>query len=380
VCVSATKCGKTMACAWWLAHQVANTPGGMFWWVGPTNDVGLIGYKSVIHLLGPVVRKTNDRPFKARCWNGAIVLLKTAQEPEFLRGAGVSAMVLDEAGTPVFDAAWPEIRTTISATKGRLKIIGNPGDIGGFMHKAVQWSRDSSRASWSYHGWKFLDRPTATAEEMEEAAIDFGGVESDDYRRYYLGEFIEGGGSFFYNISDVCVSDPQQPVVGEKYVIGVDPCIRSDYFVASVFKHRTREQVWLSRHKGSPTEHQEAEVARLARHYNNATVLVEVNGPGGPIWSRLVGRGVNAYPHETSARSKPEMLYEYRSDISYALLKLLKHEEQEREHIAYQARRAPTGTTKFGAPSGGHDDTVIANALAAKLLRQQITAEMVWVA
>ena len=83
VCKSATKCGKTTACAWWLAREALLTPGALFWWVGPTNEVGLIGYKTVMHLLASEIVKQQERPWKFRVSNGASVALKTAQEPAF---------------------------------------------------------------------------------------------------------------------------------------------------------------------------------------------------------------------------------------------------------------------------------------------------------
>lgn len=174
VCKSATKCGKTMAAAWWLARQVIETPGGLFWWVGPTNEVGLIGYLTVLALLESIVAKKQERPWKFKTVHGAAVGLKTAQEPEFLRGAGVKGMVLDEAGAPDFDKAWPEIRTTISATRGRLKIVGNPGDAGQFLDRAERWASDSLMPEWSFHRWKFLDNPTMTEADLEQAKRELG--------------------------------------------------------------------------------------------------------------------------------------------------------------------------------------------------------------
>ena len=105
VCKSATKCGKTTAAAWWLAREIIETPGGLFWWVGPTNDVGLLGYKTVLYLLDSFVVKRQERPWKFQTEHGAMCCLKTAQEPEHLMGAGLNAGVLDEAGLPEYDKA-----------------------------------------------------------------------------------------------------------------------------------------------------------------------------------------------------------------------------------------------------------------------------------
>jgi len=378
VCKSATKCGKTTAAAWWLAREAAKSPGGMFWWVGPTNDVGLLGYKQVIHLLAPVIVKKSERPWKCRLANGAAILLKTAQEPDYLRGAGVLGMVLDEAGTPAFDPAWAEISTTIAATRGRLKIIGNPGDAGSFMDNAERWGMDPDMPDWDFRRWKFLDRPTATLQDFNEAKIMLGGDDSPEFRRYYLGETIHGAGSFFYNLDAVSTAAVEAPIPGRHYLIGVDPCISSDYFVASVWDVVARRQVYYSRYKGTPSEQQEEEIDRIARLYNDAGIVIEENGPGGPMCRNLMIRGRTVYPFSTNMSSKPKILMDYRSDIAHGTVTLLSDQYQKHEHVAYQMRTTKIGTTKFGNPHGGHDDMVMANAIANNGLKRAVNLEVVW--
>jgi hypothetical protein len=377
VCKSATKCGKTTASSWWLARQAMQKPGGLFWWVGPTNDVGLIGYKTVLHLLSAAIIKKQERPWKFYIENGSCIALKSAQEPEHLMGAGVNGGVLDEAGLREYDKAWPNIKTTISATRAPLKIIGNPGDAGQFMDRAERWGLDPSMPEWSFHRWKFLDRPTATESDLDQAKRELG-EDSTEYRRYYLGETIHGAGSFFHNLDTVSTGTVEEPKPGRQYLLGVDPCIRSDFFVATVWDVEARRQVYYSRHKGTPPEQQEEETNRVALLYNNAAIVIEVNGPGGPIARSLMIRGRAVYPFETTGKSKPECLYEYRSDIAHGTVTLLADEYQKQEHIAYQMRTTHIGTVKFGSPHGGFDDMVMANAIANNGLKRAVVPEVTW--
>lgn len=369
VCKSATKCGKTTAAAWWLADLALKSPGGLFWWVGPTNDVGFIGYKTVQHLLSSVIVKSQERPWKCYIENGACVALKTAQEPDHLMGAAVTGGVLDEAGLPEYERAWPNIKTTLTQTHGRLKIIGNPGDVGQFMDRAERWGMDPDMPEWSFHRWKFLDRPTATEHDLEQAKRELG-EDSVEFRRYYMGETIRGAGSFFYNVEEVSTGEVEPPRPGEPYLVGVDPCIRSDYFVASVWSIPRRRQVYYSRYKGSPSEQQEEEINRVSLLYNDAPIVIEVNGPGGPIARNLMMRGRAVHPFETSGKSKPLILHEYRSDIAHNTVTLLADEYQKSEHTAYQMRTTHIGTIKLGSPYGGNDDMVMANAIANNGLRR----------
>jgi hypothetical protein len=292
-------------------------------------------------------------------------------------------MVLDEAGTPDYDKAWPEIRTTITASRGRLKIIGNPGDAGQFMDKAEQWGQDPDYPEWSFRRWAFMDRPTARLSDLEQAKRELG-EDSPEFRRYYLGETIQGAGAFFYNLDEVCTGAVTPPEKGRTYVIGADPSgshgyERSDYFVASVFDLGSKRQVALSRYKGPPTEQQEEELDRLAREYNDAFITIEMNGPGAPIAQRLMRQGRNVLPFETTGKSKTEVLIEYRSDISHKLVTLLAEPYQKQEHLKYQRKVTPLGTVKYGAPAGCHDDTVMAAAIAAHGMRRCVVPEILWV-
>ncbi len=378
VCVSATKTGKSTACAWWMAHQMANTPDGMFWWIGPTFDMGILGYRNVQALLGPAMKEHVQRPYVTKCWNGSTLVLKTAQEPEHLRGAAVTAAVLDEAGTPTYDMAWPVIRTTISETKGRLKIIGNPGDRGGFFWRAVGYGKDETMPEWAYHQWNFLDRPTATQEELEEAKRELG-EDSADYQRYYLGKFVDEDGAFFTKVLHTSTMQEQGPRVGASYMIGVDAAIKTDFFVASVLREDNNTQVAVSRHKGPPSRQQSMEVKRLSDKYNHAMVQVEVNGPGEAIYQDLIDLNVPVRPFNTTGKSKGEILHQLQKDIATGRLKLLNHPMQIHELEQFQCYRTKTGSLKYGAPMGEHDDTVMALALANNGLHKMISAEVMWV-
>jgi hypothetical protein len=331
-----------------------------------------------MHLLSSEIVKQQERPWKFRLSNGAMVALKTAQEPQYLQGAGVSAMVLDEAGTPDFDKAWGAIRTTISHTRGRLKIIGNPGDAGQFLDRAERYGIDPGMPEWSFRKWPYLIRPGAKDQDLDQAKRELG-EDSVEFRRYYMAETIRGAGPFFYNLEAVSIGEREDPKTGEHYIMGVDPCISSDYFVASVWHVPSRRQVYYSRYKGSPAEQQEEEIDRVSRLYNDAAIVIEENGPGGPIARNLMIRGRTVHPFNTSAVSKPKILMDYRSDIAHGVVTLLADEYQKSEHIAYQLSTSRIGTLKMGSPHGGHDDMVMANAIANHGLHRAVSPEvMAW--
>ncbi len=86
---------------------------------------------------------------------------------------------------------------------------------------------------------------------------------------------------------------------------------------------------------------------------------------GDGIYERLIKAGVqNLKPFEFTAKSKPELITQMILDIEQGNLKFNKITADELSIFEYTY--SSTGYIKYGNASGGHDDCVIALALANK--------------
>ena len=120
-----TKAGKTVGCIVWLTEQaMAGKPGQNFWWVAPIFPQGKIAFRRLKRMLPREVYTANETELTLTLANGAVIWFKGADKPDSLYGEDVFAAVIDEASRCKEDA-WHAVRSTLTATKGPIRIIGN---------------------------------------------------------------------------------------------------------------------------------------------------------------------------------------------------------------------------------------------------------------
>lgn len=93
-------------------------------------------------------------------------------------------------------------------------------------------------------------------------------------------------------------------------------------------------------------------------------VIAEANSMGGPVIEALQAEGIPVQPFMTTGASKSPLIEGLALAIERQELYLLDDPVQKHELMAYEMSRTPSGHYVYGAPQGGHDDTVIGTALA----------------
>ena len=202
---ASTKSGKTVGCLCWI-HEMATLGGGQgrnYWWIAPTFPVAKIAYRRLKGYLiewaleagVPPPFKSNESELTITLDNGATIFFKGSERPDVLYGEDVYACVIDEA-TRVKVDAWYAIRTTLTATQGPVRIIGN---VKGRKNWAWKLARRAEQGHDDYHYAKL------TVNDAVEAGI-FPKEEADDarevlpeavYRELYLAEAADDSEAFF---------------------------------------------------------------------------------------------------------------------------------------------------------------------------------------
>src|SRR6516162_11922118 len=122
---ASTKSGKTVGCMVWLAEQAwLGKPGNEFWWIAPIYEQARIVFRRLSRGLTRNTFIANQAECSITLANGAVLRFKGADNPDSLYGEDVHAAVIDEA-TRVKEDAWHAVRTTLTATRGKVRIIGN---------------------------------------------------------------------------------------------------------------------------------------------------------------------------------------------------------------------------------------------------------------
>jgi hypothetical protein len=147
---AATKTGKTTACLIWLLDEALRVAEHhhqpQVWWLAPTLAQARMAYRRMKALLA--ARKLSFTATETRLTLTlsvandpkqilALLCFRTAEEPDNLFGEDVWAAVVDEA-TRCREESWVALRTTLTATCGPVKIIGNVKGNQNWVRRLVQ--------------------------------------------------------------------------------------------------------------------------------------------------------------------------------------------------------------------------------------------------
>jgi len=115
------------------------------------------------------------------------------------------------------------------------------------------------------------------------------------------------------------------------------------------------------------------QVQRLEALHNKWDVkkwVCELNSIGGPTFEALQRRGLPVQGFSTTLTSKQPLIEALSLALERGDLMLLPDDVGRSELQAYEVTRTETGISKYSAPDGQHDDTVIARALMWRAMQQ----------
>jgi hypothetical protein len=137
-----------------------------------------------------------------------------------------------------------------------------------------------------------------------------------------------------------------------------------DFTVISVIDSVTQTQVAIDRFNQISWELQRGRLKALADKYEPRAIWAEANSIGDVNIEALQRDGLPVKAFTTTVNTKGPLIDGLALAIERQDVTLLDDPVQRQELQAYQMERLPSGRYRYGAPQGGHDDTVIATALA----------------
>lgn len=289
------------------------------------------------------------------------------------RGRKYAKIVVDEAAIVrnLVDIWQQALRPTLTDLRGGAWFSSTPQGLNGF-YDLFKLARDPLQTDWS--AWQL---PTSCNPfiDLEEIAAARREMPERAFQQEYLAEFLslEGAG-VFRGVGAVARLEPTPPQRGHQYVFGVDWGRSNDSTVISIMDSSTNEQVALDRFTQIDWELQSERLHRWADLYHPRGIVAETNAMGNPMVERLqMGYGtlygvsrpaLPMIPWQATNASKAAVVQNLSLAIENGDVSLLDDDVQTGELLAYETVKLPSGMLRYGAPSGGHDDTVIALALA----------------
>lgn len=358
---ASTKSGKTAGCLIWLTDMamILGKPGRSFWWVAPVYGQAAIAYRRMKLGLPTWMYRKNDTDMTLTFRNGAVIWFKSAEKPDNLYGEDVFGVVLDEA-TRMREEAWWAIRSTVTATRAPVRIIGNVKGRRNWAYKMARRA-ESGDAGMSYAkitAWDAVEAGVLEADEIEGASMD---LPETVFKELYLAEAGEGEGNPF-GIKAIQACKVDGLAAGPITSWGWDLAKSVDWTVGigltdagAVAAFERFQQPWPE------TED------RIALNTGKVQAYVDSTGVGDPILDHLQRpeRGVRRTNYEGwkfNAGSKQKLMEGLavaiqRGRIAYPDGLIVSELEQ------FEYRYTRTGVT-YEAPEGVHDDCVDALALA----------------
>ncbi|WP_020476257.1 terminase family protein [Zavarzinella formosa] len=368
-CVEAsTKAGKTVGCICWLFEQAAigGAEGRNFWWVAPIFPQAKIAFRRLKRFLPRHLYAANESELTITLPNGAVIWFKGADKPDSLYGEDVYAAVLDEASR-MKDEAWYAVRSTLTATGGPARLIGNVKGRKNFFYQLSR-KAESGEPNMAYHvitAYDAVAGGVVTLEEIEDARRQ---LPEHVFNELYLCKASDDGGNPFglQAIRDCVAPISHMPPV----CWGWDLAKSVDWTVGIGLDAKGS----ACRFERFQSSWQETKRKILAAT-DGDIALVDSTGVGDPVLEDLQKPGTRFEGFKFSSASKQQLMEGLAVAIQQRQITFPDGIiAMELEQFEYEYTR--TGV-RYSAPAGLHDDTVCALALAVSKFRIPVAAPRV---
>lgn len=365
---ASTKTGKTFSHIWWLfkeAHLEKYKPGDNFWWVAPVFGQAEIAFNRMKRKVAqnPLYR-VNISKMTITTPLETIICFKSADKPDSLYGEDVYAAVFDEFSRAK-EEAWFALRSTLTSTRGKCKFIGNCKGRKNWGHKLAMRAKQGAE-DFKYFKITAYDGVKAGILELAEIESAKRDLPPHVFAELYLAEASDDGTNPFgdftkilgpmSNKPPVCFGVDLAKSVDWTVIIGLDEDGRVCYF------DRFQKDWTLTKAKLNALP--------------DIPMLVDSTGVGDPIVEDLQLYRQFTEGYIFSSKSKQQLMEGLASAVHQGEIGIPEGGPLQDEMESFEFEYTRTGV-RYSAPSGFHDDCVMALGLARmKFVRAEKTIEL----
>jgi phage terminase large subunit-like protein len=334
--------------------------GGRAWWVAPSYKMSEVGWRPLQRIgtkIGADIRKVDRQIILP---TGGWVAVRSADNPQSLRGEGLDFVVHDE-NPYMKKETWTEaIRPALSDRQGGALFIGTPRGRNWFWELYQNGIR--GEPGWASFQFRTEDNPYIPKEEIEAAKRDLPEI---IFRQEYLAEFIDDQGGVFRRVQDAAILDPLDgPEPDRQYVAGVDVAASVDYTVVSIIDVETKNMVYMDRFNRVDYPVLIDRLAAVYHRWQVYTMVIEANSIGQPVIDHMRERNLSVQSFVTTNATKQKIIQDLQSAFEHGNIRILNDPVLIGELLSYEAKRNPSGSFSYSAPDGMHDDCVMSLAIA----------------
>jgi len=365
ICLAGRRAGKTTFAAYKAVRVFWG--GGRVLLCSATQDQSDSFWEKCVSWLGyeiasERVLKNESRRILQRVSGGGRIKVKTASNPDALRGDFADLIVLDEAAlldSEIFQVIGP----MLIDRDGTVLLLSTPRPRGGFRDLYQKAMADTT-GRWEAFKWTSYDNPYLSRSALDDMAHDL----TDQARRQELeAEFLESQSSVFRSLEATLSAPQTSPAehAAHRLVAGIDWAQVKDKTAVSVFCVDCRRECDLDYFNQLDWQFQRAKVKALAERWAVRLLLAESNSIGQPNIEQLALDGLPVRAWTTTAQSKARLVQglalSFEKGETVWLPDRLGRAELESFEVTFSSQ---TGLPRYDHPPSGSSDTIIARGLA----------------
>lgn len=350
-------------------------------WMSPTYRMLGEVWRSVRHTLHPITARSSEQERRIELLTGGSIEMWSLEHADAIRGRAYRRVVVDEAAmvrTLLHD--WQQvIRPTLSDMRGDAWMLSTPKGRTFFWECFQRGQEDAGRAA----GWRSWQMPTSVNPYIAPEEIEALRHELPErvFQQEVLAQFLDDRGGVFRRVLEAATAQPQElPTPRVSYVMGCDwaRAEGGDYTVFVVLDSERKTMVQMERFSGVDYALQAGRLRALHERWQPETIYSEMNNMGGPLTELLIREGLPLRGLTTTSSSKATWVDALALAFERGELAILNEPVLVDELLAYEGTTLPGGKIRYSAPTGTHDDCVMALLLAWQGLAESSAPLLLW--
>lgn len=331
-------------------------------WGSPSYKNLTDDWRALSSLLQPLSNRTLEQDRRIEAKTGGVLEFWSLDSPDAIRGRKYRRFIVNEAAT-VKDLlqTWNQIiRPTLIDEHGDGMIGGTPAGVNDYQ--TIYQMGLGGEGDWNSWHFTSYQNPHIDPSELDTLRST---MTQEQFEQEILAEFKQGSGSVFRNLDAALMAPNEGPEKHKEHMVvgGIDWGRSNDFTVLALGCVECGREVYLDRFNQVDWAFQVQRVEGVSKKWGVKRWDVELNSIGGPNFESLQRMGLPVTGFTTTHVSKQPLIESLSLALETGRIMLLPDEVGKSELQAYQRRVTPTGLSTYGAPDGGHDDTVIARAL-----------------
>lgn len=335
--------------------------------ISPTLNQSRKLYKEILKVTDDTgaIKKKNDSLLEIEFVNGSVVMFKSAEQRDNLRGYTYTGILCIDECAYISDEVYSIVKPSTDVHRTPILMVSTPKFRVGFFFETYQKGKSKNKSISSYDFNEFDTSALLSADSLE---LYRQMLPKNQFTTEYLGEFLDADGCVFTEFKN-CIGVANGY---NKLYIGIDWATgngNDDTVITAV--NEKGEQVFLKYFNNKNTTEQiEYIVEFLKPYYNNINVIMaEDNSIGTPMINNLKEQLPNGVKNKivqftTTNKEKARIINQLQVAFEQRKIQLIDDDKQIAELSMYEATyNIKTGNVSYNAPSGANDDICIALCL-----------------